>query len=452
MKKNKRTFRYWRTLIPALFFMVFAVLSVRLTYPLPPDASLLLWLSRMEPIGLFSELRWSGEVQSWMWLPAAVLLFTLLLGRVFCGWLCPLGGLPAMLDSLRLRRSRSKPLKRNALRNRGPGGLYSFLRSHRYYWLFLILLLVALRSNLPLFLTPYNVVSRETARWFLGFLPWMLTAIVVIGVVLFPRFWCAYLCPTGVFLSLLSLFRRWKFNIDPSCTRCGRCEVICPTRAIAPENGEVGEECILCGRCWEKCPADAVTWGASRRSPQREDISRPGRRGFIKAGAAAAAAAVVWVFLQPLLPFRLLRPPGAQAEERFVSLCSRCGRCIKVCPNQALQPAPLAAGLANFETPHLVPRIGRCDLCLLCQEVCPTGAIARVPLERVKIGTAVLDENRCLVWNQGINCLLCQEQCPTLAVSRDKNGRPVVDQAACIGCGACENGCPVEGAAIHVYR
>ncbi len=103
-----------------------------------------------------------------------------------------------------------------------------------------------------------------------------------------------------------------------------------------------------------------------------------------------------------------------------------------------------------MDTPCLAPLQGRCEMCLLCQDVCPTGAIRQVPVEQVKIGTAVIDHRRCLAWGQGKYCLVCVEQCPFQAAVMDERQRPVVRADRCKGCGACENGCPVPGAAIHV--
>ena len=75
---------------------------------------------------------------------------------------------------------------------------------------------------------------------------------------------------------------------------------------------------------------------------------------------------------------RLLRPPGSVDEEFFLARCIRCGECMKVCPNNALQPALSQAGLEGLWTPVLVPRIGYCETsCVLCSQVCPTGAITR---------------------------------------------------------------------------
>ncbi|WP_144034088.1 4Fe-4S dicluster domain-containing protein [Sporomusa silvacetica] len=153
-------------------------------------------------------------------------------------------------------------------------------------------------------------------------------------------------------------------------------------------------------------------------------------------------------------PYRLfsLRPPGALPEPEFTAVCNRCGRCVQVCPSNALCPMPITDGLANFETPHIVPRRNRCDLCLACQKVCPTGAIAEVPLEEIRMGKAVIDKSRCIAWNEGKMCYICGEQCPVLAINADEYHRPTVLPDKCVGCGSCENACPIDGeAAIRVF-
>ncbi len=111
---------------------------------------------------------------------------------------------------------------------------------------------------------------------------------------------------------------------------------------------------------------------------------------------------------------------------------------------------PLDTGLHTFLTPRVVPRKARCELCLSCQEVCPTGAIVRIPLERVKMGIGELNRAKCLVWSEQKLCLLCREQCPVHAIEVDEQNRPYVNETVCVGCGACENGCPLPEAAIIV--
>jgi formate hydrogenlyase subunit 6/NADH:ubiquinone oxidoreductase subunit I len=162
---------------------------------------------------------------------------------------------------------------------------------------------------------------------------------------------------------------------------------------------------------------------------------------------------------------RLIRPPGAQPEEQFLELCQRCGLCMKVCPTNVINPTLGEAGMAGFWTPRLIMTQGYCEYtCTLCGSVCPTGAIeeisAKEKIERpIKIGSAYIDRGRCLPWSGNAPCIVCQEHCPTSpkaiylenAVVSAADGRkmdaqlPFVDLKRCIGCGICENRCPVRG-------
>jgi ferredoxin-type protein NapG len=69
-----------------------------------------------------------------------------------------------------------------------------------------------------------------------------------------------------------------------------------------------------------------------------------------------------------------LRPPGAVEETEFLSLCTRCDECIKVCPAKAIRRYQGLADLA-VGTPVIMPRENPCVLCngLLCIAACKTG-------------------------------------------------------------------------------
>lgn len=458
---RRKYFRFWRTIIPASFLVITVVLLHRLaSYPLPEDARWLMWLSRLDPLPLFSSIRGGTGVPLWLWLPLLVLGATLLMGRVFCGWLCPVGGLLGLIDASR------RLFVTGAVRNRTLSRLLDWLKGVRYYWLGLLLLTLLLGAGWPMLLTPHALLSHEVTFMLNKQIPWLFLLLFFSAITLFPRFWCTYLCPSGMFFSGFSRWRRFGFKVNENCNNCGLCNRQCPTGAIEAKPGAVVEDCLMCGRCWEECPRNAVVWG-SLRDEQKIDnaeFGMPGemkppdesvlftRRDIVQAGTVIIAAGVLWPTSMTSAEAGFLRPPGALLERDFSARCSRCGRCIRTCPNQALQPVSIFCGIGYYGTPHLVPRIGRCDLdaCFLCMEVCPTGAIQQVPLEKVRIGTADLDHKLCLNWNGQTRCLLCLEQCPVQAISTDALQRPQVDSRTCVGCGACENGCPVKGAAIHV--
>ena len=128
-------FRFWRTFLPAAALAGAVFLFAKFSYPLPAVTELLLWYSRLDPLLLIGQLR-AGTLAAWMLAPLVILAATLLFGRVFCGWLCPLGGLLALLQSL--KGSGGSP----------PPGLTK-LNGWRFPWLAFLLVILLLGSAWP---------------------------------------------------------------------------------------------------------------------------------------------------------------------------------------------------------------------------------------------------------------------------------------------------------------
>jgi ferredoxin-type protein NapF len=136
----------------------------------------------------------------------------------------------------------------------------------------------------------------------------------------------------------------------------------------------------------------------------------------------------------------VLRPPGSLHEESFLSVCNRCEQCVDVCPTKVIVAAGLDTGLTGIGTPRFNPGKNHCTLCGACDRVCPTGALTTVPKKKMRMGTALLDKQKCFGWPGGGLCYL--DICPFNAVHFDDLHRPSIIESNCTGCGMCVGACP----------
>jgi ferredoxin len=225
--------------------------------------------------------------------------------------------------------------------------------------------------------------------------------------------------------------------------------------------------------CDDLCQKRAVAFSFTKKAPLSSiDLGKRRLIGTIAFGMIAAPLLRITPLSKTgVAGAHLIRPPGAQPEKEFLRRCVKCGECMKVCITNGLQPAFLEAGMEGIWTPILVPAIGYCEYrCTLCGQVCPTGAIRKLTLEekeKVKIGLAMIDKNRCLPYAHATPCIVCEEVCPTskkaiwfekVTVFTRKGKKfevkqPHVDLNLCVGCGICEMKCPVVGSpAVAVVR
>jgi polyferredoxin len=431
-------------------------------------------------------------------LSITTIILTMLFGRVFCGWVCPLGALNNLIGSL--RKQAASHQGRNWYRVKyyiligmiissaftlQPTGLMDplslLIRSFSisiyplfnygvravFDTLYRVDPLGAASVTEPVFtVLKKTVLSFEQSFYeqnvFIGAL-----FLFVLGLNLIEkRFWCKYLCPLGAFLGLFSRFSLLRRSVSEDCTECGACSRVCPGNAAPHQKNKWKDtECLYCWNCDDVCPQNAVRFGFHNRTETAAmDLGR--RRVIVSAFSGIVAVPFLRITTLARTNAQdpgLIRPPGSLAEKEFLKRCVKCGECMKVCTTNGLQPTLLEAGSEGIWSPMLVPRIGYCEYrCTLCGQVCPTGAIKKLTLEekaKVKLGLAMIDKGRCLPWAHARPCIMCEEVCPTPKKAvwfekvqvRDRQGRvlilqqPHVDLELCIGCGICEAKCPVLG-------
>ncbi len=184
-------------------------------------------------------------------IPVAV---TVLFGRVFCGWICPMNTLLEVVDKcrrlLRIAEIRERDVK--------------FSLKNKYFVLAVTLGLVGVTSVpfVALFYPP-AVMSREVHLFVFGSTvgigAYVLLAIGAIELFVSKRWWCRYICPGGALYSLLGRFRVVRVERDENkCVHCGECVRVCQFDLRPMLVQITGMECTNCGSCVRACDDDAL--------------------------------------------------------------------------------------------------------------------------------------------------------------------------------------------------
>lgn len=466
---------------------------------------------------------WLGWMAKIQFLPAilalnvgvvvALVILTLLIGRIYCSVICPLG---VMQDVISWISSRRKGKKRR----------FSYSPAKTWLkWGVLVLFIVALIAgigSIAALLAPYSSYGRiannllapvygwgnnilayfaeradsyafyRTDVWIKSLPTFIIAAVTFIVIAILAwrngRTYCNTVCPVGTVLGFLSKYSLMKIRIDAGkCRNCSLCSRQCKASCIDFKNHVVDySRCVDCMNCINSCEFDAISFDIARKFPKQSTANNSkaqetdtSRRTFIITALATTATTALKaqektvdgglaVIENKKVPERTthIEPPGALSLRHFALHCTACQLCVSVCPNGVLRPS---TDLSRLMQPEMSYERGYCrPECNKCSQVCPTGAIHPITIAEksaIHIGHAVWIRKNCIPLTDGQECGNCARHCPIKAIQMvpsdpsnpDSLKIPIINEEKCIGCGACENLCParpfsaiyVEGHEVH---
>ena len=431
---------------------------------------------------------WLGWMAKIQFLPAllalnlgivlALIVITLLFGRIYCSVICPLGIFQDTISWLSARRKTKK---------------YRFSYSPEVKWLrygvlalFIIAMLAGVGSFVAL-LAPYSAYGRIAANIFapvyrlgnnaLAYLAsrigsysfystdvWIKsipTFIIALGTFILlivlawrnGRTWCNTVCPVGTTLGFFSRFSLFRPVIDKEkCRNCSLCSRSCKSSCIDFKNHSIDySRCVACMDCIDTCRHNALHLECRLKKHPAENgknqapgnvaplssadnagqhIQDGSRRSFLAVTAALAASSALKaqekkvdgglaVIEDKKKPVRAtpIVPPGAWSARHFAQHCTACQLCVSSCPNSVLRPS---TDLMRLMQPEMSYERGYCrPECTRCSEVCPAGAIApitRAEKSSTRIGHAVWIRKNCVPLTDGVECGNCARHCPSGAI------------------------------------
>ncbi len=188
-----------------------------------------------------------------------LVVYGLVRGRAFCGWVCPMNLVCELVDWLRKRLKievRETPIPRQVK-----------------LWAALGVLVLSAILCVPVFevFSPIGFISKGLI---FGGMAGLVCFLAIIAVELFwgHRVWCRSLCPLGGFYEVLGKVGQVNIRIDhDACIHCGMCKKACLCDPAILEPAVDGDDpivragdCMICGKCVDACPADALSFGLGR--------------------------------------------------------------------------------------------------------------------------------------------------------------------------------------------
>lgn len=449
----------------------------------------------------------------------AITILTLIFGRMYCSVICPLGIMMDIFGWLGKKAKKNRYTFSKEVKWLRYPMLVVFLVAHLAGLAVVVQLLAPystfglIATNLlqPVYQAGNNVLAYFAEQmdsyafyhsevWLRSVASLVIAIVMLIVIAVLAwrngRTWCNTICPVGTLLSLISRFSLLKIHFDTEkCRNCSFCSKNCKAACIDYKTHTVdASRCVVCGNCIESCKFGALKYArktsitsiTSQTSETSETSTTSetspengGRRAFLVSSALLTTAALAQQkdkimdggladIEDKVAPERQtpLTPPGSLSAQNMAQKCTGCQLCISECPNQVLRPSDdwlhLMQPVMSYERGYCRPECNRCS------EVCPAGAIQPIQKEdkaSTQIGHAVWIKKNCIPLTDGVECGNCARHCPSGAIEmvpsdpddEESPYVPAVNEARCIGCGACEYLCParpfsaiyVEGHEVH---
>lgn len=192
-----------------------------------------------------------------------MLISSLFLGRGFCGWVCPAGGLQECCTL--------------CVDKKAAGGKFNFIKYVIWVPWILTIIVFALRTggfhSVNFFYQINNGISVSDK---FGYIIYYLFVglIVLLALAGGKRAFCHYVCWMAPFMvigskinSVLSIPSLRITPIKGNCNSCKLCDSKCPmslsVSTMVQENSMDNTECIFCGQCVDTCKKRALKFSFS---------------------------------------------------------------------------------------------------------------------------------------------------------------------------------------------
>lgn len=231
----------------------------------------------------------------------------LVMGRAFCGQICPLGTIQELFARLG-RKLLGRRLTMPAVLDRPARYLKYLVLVGVTLWTWVAAELV-IRAYDP-WAAYHHLTSAELLTEFsIGF---VILLVALAGSLLYDRFFCKYACPMGAFLAVFNRVSMFRVARDQdACVDCGACDKACPANLpVATCDSVDSAECIACSECVTACPAPGALSIASRNGRTMRPLSLTLIAVSVFFGVAAISAALGW--------FELTQPTFAGEVQKAI--------------------------------------------------------------------------------------------------------------------------------------